>query len=184
MFKINETTSADYQAAPKKSNGSCCQSLRMIGPLFVILIISLFELILGFFRFITCGLFVTKESLENQLALVTGGANGLGKAICIRLAQEKCDIAVVDIDIKNATKTAEEIEAEYKVKCRAYQCDVSDYDAITKLKNNVEREMRTVDILVNNAGLLYSANFISSNAKDVKRTIDVNFTSVQLVRKS
>jgi hypothetical protein len=117
------------------------------------------------------------ESISNQLALVSGGGNGLGRALCFRLAKEGCNIAIVDIDIKSATKTAQEIEEAFKVHCKAFQCDISIFSAISNLKTEIENQMGSVDILVNNAGLLYMSNFIKSDVGDVQKVVDVNLTS-------
>lgn len=119
--------------------------------------------------------------ISGQLALVTGGGNGLGRALCFRLAQEGCDVAIVDIDIKNASKTASEIRDKFKVNCKSFQCDISNIAAISKLKNDVENEMRGVDILVNNAGLLYMDDFIKSNVEDIQKVVQVNLTSQIMV---
>lgn len=115
------------------------------------------------------------------MSRLLGGANGIGKALCIRLAQEGCDLAIVDVDMQNAQATAKEIAIEFKVQCRAYLCDISDYSAIEKLKSDVENDMRPVDILVNNAGLLYMDHFINSDIKDIQKVVDVNFTSQLMV---
>lgn len=101
--------------------------------------------------------------------------------MCIRLAQEGCDLVIVDIDIQNAKVTAREIEIEFKVQCRAYLCDVSDHSTIEKLKSEIENDMRPVDILVNNAGLLYMDHFVNSDIKVIQNVIDVNLTSQVMV---
>lgn len=130
------------------------------------------------------GLFTStsKESLSNKLALVTGGANGLGRELCMKLAAEKCDLAVVDIDIETATNTAKEIEEKFEVQCRAFECDIADSFAIKKLKEKVESEMKSVDILVNNAGLIYYGDFLKCKREDMKRVVDVNLTGQILVK--
>lgn len=143
-----------------------------------VLLLAIFEVFKDFLK-----IFVPskKESLRNQLALVTGGGNGLGRALCMRLAAEKCDLAVVDIDIENVKKVAAEIEEKFKVQCRAYQCDIAVLSEVENLKNIIENDMREVDILVNNAGLIYTANYDKSDVKDIQRVVDVNFTSHLLV---
>lgn len=119
-------------------------------------------------------------SISNQLALVTGGANGFGRALCIRLAKERCDLAIVN-DIVNAKRTAMETENKFHVLCRPYQFDVSSHSSMEGLKRRIENDMRTVDILVNNAGLLYMDHFIKSDIKDIQKVVDVNFTSQLMV---
>lgn len=127
--------------------------------------------------------FVSPKSIKGELALVTGGGNGLGRKLCIELAREGCDLAIVDVDIEGAEKTAQECEEIFKVKCKSFKCDISNVEAVLELKNKIEREMRSVDVLVNNAAIAYGADFIESRYEHIKRVIEVNFTSQIYVRK-
>ena len=115
--------------------------------------------------------------IKGQLALVTGGANGLGRGIAKRLAKEGCNIAIVDLDFIGAVKTAKEIELEYNVKTRAFKVDVSNYEEVLKLRNDVEGSIGTVDILVNNAGLLSMMSLEESRHQDIQKVINVNLTA-------
>jgi all-trans-retinol dehydrogenase (NAD+) len=108
---------------------------------------------------------------------VAGGANGLGRAIAFRLAKEKCNVVIIDLNGPEAEKTASEIEEKFNVKTAAYKVDVSDYEAIQKLKVDIERTMGFVDILVNNAGILSTISLREGQPKDLKKIIDVNLTS-------
>lgn len=166
--------SENYEAAELKFSAKQMEILLAVK----VLLVTILELLKSFVKIF---LPPKPESLKNQLALVTGGGNGLGKALCMRLAKEKCDIAIVDIDIKNAKKTALEVEEKFQVQCRAYQCDISDCISVATLKNTIENEMRAVDILVNNAGIIYAGSFVSSDIKDIQRVVDVNFTSHLMV---
>jgi all-trans-retinol dehydrogenase (NAD+) len=60
------------------------------------------------------------KSVKGQTALVTGGANGLGRALCIRLAQEGCNVAVVDVDNVNIKRTVADLQA-FKVEAKGYK---------------------------------------------------------------
>ncbi|CAO1430813.1 unnamed protein product [Diamesa tonsa] len=97
------------------------------------------------------------KNIGGQLALVTGGGNGLGREIALRLAKEGCNIVIVDLDLRGAQNTAKEIEEKCKVTALAYKVDVSDYEAVERLKVDIEKSIGTVDILVNNAGNVYGA---------------------------
>ncbi len=92
------------------------------------------------------------KNLKGRVALVTGGARGIGKAICERLAGEGADIAVVDIMKDVAEETAVELR-EMGVNAVSFAADVSKYeDAEAAVKGTLE-ELGGIDILVNNAGI-------------------------------
>lgn len=116
-------------------------------------------------------------SLTPNKSLSTGGANGLGRAIAIRLAQEKCNIVIVDINLIEAQKTALEISEKFGVKTAAFKIDVSNYDAIQQLKIDIESTLGSVDILVNNAGILSTISLREGQPSDIQKVIDVNLTS-------
>jgi 3-oxoacyl-[acyl-carrier protein] reductase len=85
--------------------------------------------------------------LEGRVAAVTGGASGIGEAICIRLAEEGARIAVVDLNLAGA-----ELTAELAGGGLAVQADVTDSAAIDAAVARVEKELGELDIFVNNAG--------------------------------
>lgn len=113
------------------------------------------------------------KDITGQLALVTGGANGLGRNLCISLAKKGCNIAIVDIDIENAEKTCKEIQ-NLGVKVKSFKVDVSKIDEVKKLKDNVERDLGTVDILINNAGIIFCKGITEESSVNLQKMIDVN----------
>jgi all-trans-retinol dehydrogenase (NAD+) len=117
------------------------------------------------------------KDISGQLALVTGGANGLGKAIAFRLAQEGCNVVIIDLNLNEAQQTSQEITERFKVKSTAHKVDVSDYDAIQQLRNEIEKSLGSVDILVNNAGILSTISLREGRPSDIQKLIDVNLTS-------
>ncbi|XP_070506481.1 estradiol 17-beta-dehydrogenase 11-like [Chironomus tepperi] len=125
-------------------------------------------------------LFWRKKELKNisgQLALVTGGARGLGKAIAEKLAQEGCNIAICDVNIEEAQRTSEEIRSKYSISCEAFKADVSDPQQVAALHNEITKNMGTVDILVNNAGILAPIGVLEGEDSDVTRVLNINLTS-------
>jgi all-trans-retinol dehydrogenase (NAD+) len=118
-----------------------------------------------------------KKNISGQLALVTGSANGLGRAIACRLAEEKCNLAIVDMNFKAAQETAVFIEKTYNVKTKAFKVDVSDFEEIQQLKIDIESNLGTVDILVNNAGILAAISLREGKPQDIQKIVDVNLTS-------
>ncbi|XP_053687133.1 uncharacterized oxidoreductase YoxD-like [Sabethes cyaneus] len=117
-----------------------------------------------------------KKSIRGQVALVTGGANGFGKALSIRLAKEGCSIAIADIDMVSAQKTAAELR-QHGFRTEPFKADVSDPHSVHQLRLDVENKLGPVDILVNNAGLLTTFALSDASTEDVRKICDVNLMS-------
>lgn len=113
------------------------------------------------------------KKLEGKVAIVTGGARGIGRAICERIAEEGVSLAIVDIMLEVAEATAKEFEAK-GVPARAYKCNVAvpeDCDAVVKA---VCDDFGGVDILVNNAGLTRDNLMLRMSEQDWDLVLDVN----------
>ncbi|XP_070509197.1 estradiol 17-beta-dehydrogenase 11-like [Chironomus tepperi] len=119
------------------------------------------------------------KSIHGQLALVTGGANGLGRATSFRLAQEGCNVIIIDINEEEAIQTAAAISEKFNVKTKAYKVDVSNFEAFQELKQNISRDFdgQTIDILINNAGILSAISLHEGQYTQIQKVIDVNMTS-------
>lgn len=116
--------------------------------------------------------------LQNKLAVVTGAAQGLGKAMAEAMADCGADIAVLDLNEEKASETAKYIEDTYGVKSRAFQVNVADAEACQKAVSQVYEEWGHIDILLNNAGIC-----INEDAEDVPlsswhKVIDINMNGV------
>lgn len=85
--------------------------------------------------------------LEGQIALVTGGAGGIGAATCLRLAAEGAAVAVCDLELDRSRAVAAEAGGE------GYAMDVRSTDSIRAAVAGIERDLGPVGVLVNNAGL-------------------------------
>ena len=86
--------------------------------------------------------------LKDKVAVVTGGARGIGRAICERYAEEGAKVAVADLDLNEAQRTAEAIgNGAFGV-----QLDVTSQDSIEAMVKRVVDVAGSIDILVNNAG--------------------------------
>ena len=84
--------------------------------------------------------------LKNKVALVTGGAQGLGKAIALAMAKEGGDIVICDINAKTLPGAQAEIEAT-GARCLSVQCDVSSVDSVASLFKETISTFHTLDIL-------------------------------------
>lgn len=106
---------------------------------------------------------------------------GLGRQIAISLAKQGCNVAIADIDLESAQKTADDL-VKYRVKSKAYKIDVSSLTHIVRLKLDIRKDFGEVDIIVNNAGLMPVATVSQAKMRTIEKTIDVNLISHLLVR--
>ncbi len=95
-------------------------------------------------------------NLSGKSAVVTGGGNGIGKALCIALAKEHVNVAVADIDQSAAQATADEL-AGFGAKIIAVAADVTEEASVSELAARAWRTFGSVEILVNNAGVMAPA---------------------------
>src|SRR6201992_2688579 len=123
----------------------------------------------------------------NQVAIVTGAGRGIGHAIALRLASEGARVAVVSRTELNATRTAEEINAQFAGLAKAYAVDVADHGAVKKLSEQILTEFSRVDILVNNAGLTRDGLSMRMSEADWDVVVDTNlkgaFNFIQAVER-
>lgn len=112
-------------------------------------------------------------NLKDKTAIVTGGAQGIGKAICERLAGEGAKIAVFDIDLDSATSLAQSIKDRGGL-AQALKIDVSSFQEVEQGVNKVIEQFSTIDILVNNAGITKDNLFIKMSEEEWDRVIQIN----------
>jgi all-trans-retinol dehydrogenase (NAD+) len=118
------------------------------------------------------------KNIAGQLALVTGGSNGIGKAIAMSLAEKGCSIAIANRNHQEGIKTAKEIAEKFGVKAEAFKVDVSNCEDVKKLKVKVENSLGCVDILVNNAAYLtLKFSLLEGTDQEIQEVIDTNLTS-------
>ena len=111
----------------------------------------------------------------NRIALITGGAGGIGSAIALKLAQENYDIVINYFSSeKKANELKEKIINEYKVRCLAIKADVSKEDEVETMVEKIEEELGYVDILINNAAIDLPNLYSRKTAEEFRRVLDVN----------
>jgi NAD(P)-dependent dehydrogenase (short-subunit alcohol dehydrogenase family) len=110
--------------------------------------------------------------LDGKLAVVTGGASGIGLAMAKRFASSGACVRLLDIEQKAADAAAREI-VESGGNARALTCDVSDSESVRTAFESVFRERR-LDILVNNAGISHVGNLEGTTEQDLERIYLVN----------
>jgi sorbitol-6-phosphate 2-dehydrogenase len=121
--------------------------------------------------------------LTDRFALVTGGAQGLGAAICRRLAQEGAHVAVADLKIEQAELVAKAIAEETGRRTLAVQVNVADEAQVQAMVAATMEAFGRIDILVANAGVVRSGAIEEMNLADWRLVLDVNLTGYFLTAK-
>jgi NAD(P)-dependent dehydrogenase (short-subunit alcohol dehydrogenase family) len=112
-------------------------------------------------------------ALVDRVAVVTGGAAGIGRAIVQALAGAGAHIVIADIDLGGATSAAREVEAMGR-QALAVGLDVADHDAVIGLASRVEEAFGSVDVLVNDAGICVNEPAESTSDEGWRRVLAVN----------
>lgn len=113
--------------------------------------------------------------LNGKTALVTGGARGIGAAVCRKLASMGADIAVVDYsNQEQASALGAELSNQYGINVRYYQCDVSDAAQCKAVVKQVIADFGNVTILVNNAGITRDGLILGMKEADFDAVISTN----------
>ena len=113
------------------------------------------------------------KTLEGKVAIVTGGARGIGKAICARLAAEGAKLAIVDILLETAQQTADEFTAA-GFEAKAYAANVAKMEDAEATVAAVVNDFGKVDILVNNAGITKDTLMLKMTEDQWDAVISVN----------
>jgi len=117
--------------------------------------------------------------LANKVAIVTGGGQGIGRAIALTLAREGAAVIIADIDMDVATDTVREIETKGG-KAIAIQTDVTQGNEVNRMAEKTIKQFGRIDILVNNAGLSEPHPTIDLTEADWDRIIDGNLKATFL----
>jgi 3-oxoacyl-[acyl-carrier protein] reductase len=111
--------------------------------------------------------------LNGKVAIVTGGAQGIGKAIALALARHGADVVISDLNLEKAQETARELEI-LNVRSLAIKVNVADFnDAEQMVKGTVDK-LRRIDILVNNAGITRDNVLLRMKPEDWDQVMEVN----------
>jgi len=111
--------------------------------------------------------------LKNKVAIVTGSARGIGKAIAQRFLREGAAVAINDIDLERAEEIVHEAKSKGK-KALAVKADVSNEKEVEEMVNRVYSNFARIDILVNNAGIIKRGSTEDHSYEDWDRVIAVN----------
>ena len=112
--------------------------------------------------------------LQDRIALVTGGAQGLGQAICVRLADEGCHVVVADLNEPKAVETAQSISNATGRRALAIKVDVTNEAQVQAMVERCLQEFGRLDILVSNAGILIAEEITEFPAAKWRLVMNVN----------
>jgi 3-oxoacyl-[acyl-carrier protein] reductase len=115
---------------------------------------------------------------QNKIALVTGGARGIGKAISLALAAEGANIALTDIVLGDPAESALQEIRSKGVRALALQSDVKDYTSTQQAVDAVVKEYQRIDILVNNAGITRDNLLVRMSEDEWDAVIGTNLKGV------
>ena len=119
--------------------------------------------------------------LEGKVAMITGAAQGIGKSIAYKLAQNSATVILTDIDDSRLQQTTEELNCRFSSHCQLLRMDVTKPEEIETSINRILTDFGKLDILVNNAGvntLDHRVNIDQFPHSEWQRILDVDLTGV------
>ncbi|MCU1260493.1 MAG: family oxidoreductase [Bryobacterales bacterium] len=118
-----------------------------------------------------------RRAYIGKVAVITGGAGGLGRALAAELARRGCHIALIDLDANTLAITARELSARGTT-VTMHQADVGCEPALEQVSTDILAQHGRVDLLINNAGISISAPFDRTDPAAFEMVIRVNFLGV------
>ncbi|MDD3411943.1 MAG: SDR family oxidoreductase [Eubacteriales bacterium] len=121
-----------------------------------------------------------RMKLDGKRSFVTGGARGIGKAVAAALAQAGSDVALIDMDVAEAQKAAQEIAQETGRRVVAFQADVTDEQQVEATVQKIVDTLGGLECAFCNAGICLNVPAAEMTLAQWKKVIDVNLTGVFL----
>lgn len=116
--------------------------------------------------------------LKDRVAVVTGASSGLGAHFSKVLASQGAKLALIARRLDRLEALKKEIEEEYQTEVKIYQKNLTDFDKLESLVNDIENDFSKIDILVNNAGMAHVAPALEMKQDDWLKMLDTNLSSV------
>jgi NAD(P)-dependent dehydrogenase (short-subunit alcohol dehydrogenase family) len=120
---------------------------------------------------------VTMYGLQGRTVLLTGGATGIGRRIATRLAEEGCDVGIVDVNLDEAARTVAMIEERGR-RGAVFEADVGDYDQVSAAVAAFLQKFGRIDVLANNAGIISVGRVEDTAVDEWRRIFRVNVDGV------
>jgi 3-oxoacyl-[acyl-carrier protein] reductase len=117
------------------------------------------------------------NTLENRVAVITGGAQGIGKATVKLFAQAGATVIIWDVNEAKANSTMAELKS-LSGNIEFQKVDVTSLESVTEAAKNIVEKHKKIDILINNAGITRDASLLKMTVEQWKQVIDVNLTGV------
>ena len=111
--------------------------------------------------------------LKDKVAIITGGARGIGKEIALNLAKEGASIVIADVNTRELAETEQEISS-LGISVMTRLCDVTDFRQVEEMVNKTLDKFKKIDILINNAGITSDALIVRMSEEDWDRVLAVN----------
>jgi len=123
---------------------------------------------------------IERMRLDEKVSFVTGGARGIGKAIAAALAEAGSHVAIVDVDIEEAERTAKEVADSTGVRTLAIKTDVTSQTDVDQMIDTILKEFGKLDVAFCNAGICMNIPAEEMTVDQFKKVIDINLTGVFL----
>ena len=121
------------------------------------------------------------RSLVGRTALVTGGAKGIGRACCLRLAQAGASIAINYLSSDDSARETAELVRQAGVRSHLVRADVTSPEQVAAMVQDATGALGPIDLLVNNAGVFHLLSHDETTLEVWRKTLDVNLTGAYLV---
>ncbi|XP_034175829.2 estradiol 17-beta-dehydrogenase 11 [Osmia lignaria lignaria] len=123
------------------------------------------------------------KSIKGEVALITGGAGGIGKLMAIKLAKLGAHVVIWDINRTGLEDTVQEIR-QNGGKCSSYYCDITKREEVYRIAKTVQIEVGPVTLLINNAGYVHGKTLWDLPDDEIERTYRVNILSHYWITKA
>jgi 3-oxoacyl-[acyl-carrier protein] reductase len=117
------------------------------------------------------------KRLENKIAIITGGAQGIGKAAVKKFAEEGAIVIIWDVNEEKASATISEFK-NISASIEFQKVDVTKLESVSQAAKQIIEKHNKIDILINNAGITRDASFLKMTPEQWQQVIDVNLTGV------